>query len=152
MEHQKLIDPLLIDEMVSEFLEQKEQYDYLSNTIEQTYPLGMNIEVFKMDALKIAYNNASKDYEREHVTPYIYTHKEIFKIFKKNLIKDYSYIRLTVDEKEDYLLIKSIIECFINKPLFGLKDIIDLYERNESMFYVNSTVKQKKYYGESRDE
>ena len=45
-----LIDPVMVDEMVSEFLNMKISTDYYSNTINQTYPLGMNTEIFSFSA------------------------------------------------------------------------------------------------------
>jgi len=45
--------------------------DYTSNSLTRTYPHGFDVEVFNFDALEKAYKNATKDYEKEHVTPLI---------------------------------------------------------------------------------
>ena len=53
--------------------------DYVSITIEPSYPEGIDVEVFKYSALKYAFN-ATLPSECEHVTPYIYNHPEIFSL------------------------------------------------------------------------
>jgi len=137
-----LIDPLIVDRMIQSFF--NNGCDYLSNTINQTYPLGMNIEVFSQQALKKSYMNYSEDYESEHVTPYIYMHPELFNICQEHLNKDYSFLRLTVDENKDFILIKSIIErMYLVNTNFGLEDIIQEYIKDPDLFLINSGIVQK---------
>src|SRR3989344_7836087 len=64
-----LIDPKVIDEVLRLFDEGK--YDYASNVAKETFPDGMDIEVFTRGALKEAANGANLASEREHVTLYI---------------------------------------------------------------------------------
>ena len=58
--------------------------DYTSNALVRTYPHGLDVEVFNFNVLEKAYKNATKDYEKEHVTPYINRNPQIFKV---NIIK-----------------------------------------------------------------
>tara|TARA_B100000212_G_C27265048_1_gene486170 strand:- start:41 stop:802 length:762 start_codon:yes stop_codon:yes gene_type:complete len=89
----------LIDELINCLL--LNNYDYASNTIQPSFPEGLDIEVFTSKALFKANKCAKKASEREHVTPYIWKNSSIFnchsEIFKKNL----SWARLTIDYKED---------------------------------------------------
>lgn len=141
-----LIDPVMVDEMVSEFLNMKISTDYYSNTINQTYPLGMNTEIFSFSALESAYKNANNKFEREHVTPFIYMNAEVFKICQKHIQPNLSKLRLTVDQKEDFEVIKLIIENF-NKPNqpfdFTLEDIVSLSKEKPTIFSKNNKVSQK---------
>lgn len=138
-----VIDFSLIDELINEFLGKSQKCDYLSNTINQTYPLGMNIEVFTSKALKLAYLNAKTLYEREHVTPYIYFNPEEFSIDEKHLDNDMSFLRLTLDEEKDFELIKYIIEeLYPTNPYYTLSDILSLHDKNPDKFKINSDVKQ----------
>jgi spore coat polysaccharide biosynthesis protein SpsF len=138
-----LIDTYIIDELIDEFLLESSNYDYLSNTINQTYPLGMNMEIFNMRSLEEAHQNAESLYEREHVTPYIYNHSDEFKIMEKHLDEDMSFLRLTVDQEEDFQLISYIIEnLYTLNPNYRLSDIISLYKDNPSIFKINSNIKQ----------
>ncbi|MFL2507990.1 MAG: cytidylyltransferase domain-containing protein [Candidatus Pseudothioglobus sp.] len=140
-----LLDPLILDEMLELYFENG-PYDYVSNTLNQTYPLGMNIEIFPFKILNFLNQNCIKEYEREHVTPYIYTHPKMFKIYKKQLGKDYSHLRLTVDEREDFSLIEAILELLYKQnPNFGLDHILNLYKTRPKLFDLNSKVVQKNY-------
>jgi len=66
-------------------------------------PLGGGVEVFTMSALIAARLHSTSPYEREHVTPYMYTHPEHFRIRHARALKrDYQHIRITIDTLEDY--------------------------------------------------
>lgn len=138
-----LIDPVLIDEIIREFLLKYPLCDYLSNTINQTYPLGMNAEIFSFQALHEAHMNAKTPYEREHVTPYIYTNPDRFNACHKHCHPDLSMLRLTVDVREDFELVKMIFERLypVNKD-FGLSDIVLMYSQSPELFKINSHIQQ----------
>lgn len=64
-----LIDPKVIDAVVAAHI--KSGADYTSNTINPTFPDGMDVEVFTFEALERAWKEAKLPSEREHVTSYI---------------------------------------------------------------------------------
>jgi spore coat polysaccharide biosynthesis protein SpsF len=66
-----LVDPRLIDEMIEYYL--NNTFDYLAVGIEGNYPRGLDAEVFSFETLKKVNIEAHLGYEREHVTPYIYS-------------------------------------------------------------------------------
>ena len=77
--------------------------DYCSNTLEPTYPEGLDIEVFSQNALNLAHENETDVHEREHVTPYIWKNKNGFlKIGQIYSPNDKSAWRMTVDYRKDY--------------------------------------------------
>lgn len=138
-----LLDPVLVDEFIYEIVNNHDQCDYLSNTINQTYPLGMNVEIFTYKVLDIAFRTATSSYDKEHVTPFIYNNPSRFLIQQKHMNRKYSGLRLTVDEQEDFILIKRVIEeLYPSNPNFGLLDIFDLYYKNKNIFLINSKVRQ----------
>lgn len=107
-----LIDPILIDDIITFALEV--DVDYVSNTLNPTFPDGQDVEVFKFSALEMAYHEANDQIDREHVTPYIWrnsTFKGKEKFSSKNYenAEDFSKIRMTVDEKEDFEVISDVI-------------------------------------------
>ena len=77
-----LIDPQIVDKVIERFF--SGNYDYATNTLIRTFPIGTDVEVFSFSVLETAWKNAQLPSEREHVTPYIYNHPEIFNIFIKN--------------------------------------------------------------------
>ena len=64
-----LIDPFLINEAIDNF--KANSYDYLSNGFEETYPDGLDIEIFTKEALFKANKYCTNKEDREHVTPWI---------------------------------------------------------------------------------
>jgi glutamate-1-semialdehyde 2,1-aminomutase len=130
-----LLDYKIVDKVISNFFLKK--VDYASNVNPSTFPDGLDVEVFKFSALKEAYINTRKSSEREHVTPFIINNKK-FKKFNLKNYKDYSFLRLTLDEKEDFTLIKKIIKNFKNNLNFNLKNILALYKNKKNLFLINN--------------
>lgn len=125
-----LIDPAIIDTVVSRFKTSKS--DYVSNVLDRTYPRGMDTEVFSFNALKLAQRLAKSAYDREHVTPFIYTHPRIFHL--KNVTAPASLrhpeFHLTVDEPADLKLITAIFRHLYRKNIrFNLSQIITLLDQ-----------------------
>lgn len=139
-----IIDVEVVDKTIQYFLE-LDYCDYVSNTLERTFPRGLDTEVFSYIALEKAYKEAYLERDREHVTPYFYSNQNIFVVgsLKNNI--NYSKYRLTVDTEEDFELIKLIINAlFSKKPNFTLIDIVKLMEKNPQWFNINSHIEQKK--------
>jgi spore coat polysaccharide biosynthesis protein SpsF len=108
-----LIDPQLIDGIINKCI--KSDYDYVSNTLIPTYPDGVDVEVFKFSALKMAVEKATLKSDKEHVTPYIWRNSNvkggaIFSSFNYTNSEDYSNYRITVDTIEDFDVVKILIE------------------------------------------
>lgn len=135
-----LIDPILVDKVI-EFT-QSNNKDYGSNIIDETFPDGQDVEVFKYAALETTWKTAIKESEREHVTPYIRNNsnlkgENIFSsISYKNNI-DYSKIRITVDESSDFELIKTVItELGFNKSWLEYTE----YIINNQLIEINGNI------------
>lgn len=142
-----VIDPRILDSLIEDFLEEnlKTKLDYLSNTLVRTFPRGLDAEVFTIDALEKSFLNAVKNYEREHVTPYIYQHPEYFAL--KNYLndRDYSQHRWTLDTEEDYSLLKKIYDSlYAEGKIFLFDDVIKLFEKNPDLININKDIEQKK--------
>jgi spore coat polysaccharide biosynthesis protein SpsF len=139
-----LIDPCVIDKAIERYLENKEKVDYVSNTLERTYPRGMDVEVFSFGVLEKAWQKAKKQYEREHVTPYIYENPDEFNLSCIKNENDLSYLRLTVDEEKDLELVRKIYKMLYKEnDIFYLEDVIKLLKENPELELINEEVKQK---------
>jgi glutamate-1-semialdehyde aminotransferase len=134
-----LIDFKIVDDVINNFFLKK--VDYASNVNPPTFPDGLDVEIFKFSVLKEAHINALQSTEREHVTSYIINKKKFRKFNLKNP-KDYSFLRLTLDEKEDLILIKRIIKNFKNNLYFTLDDILNFYNKNNKIFTINNHIKR----------
>jgi glutamate-1-semialdehyde aminotransferase/spore coat polysaccharide biosynthesis protein SpsF (cytidylyltransferase family) len=138
-----LLDYKIVDEVISNFF--LKEADYASNIHPPTFPDGLDVEVFKFGALKEAHIKTRESTEREHVTPFIINNKK-FKKFNLKNDKDYSFLRLTLDEKEDLFLIKKIIKNFKKNLYFTLNDILDFYKKNRKIFSINSHINRNEGY------
>lgn len=141
------IDFEILDKMLIYFKEKykEKQVDYLSNTIKRTYPRGYDIEIFTFSALEKSYINAEKEYEREHVTPYIYDKTNNFLKLSFENKEDYSNYRVTLDTIEDFIVIKNIFEnLYYKNPYFKLNDVVQYLNNNLHIVDINKHIEQKK--------
>jgi spore coat polysaccharide biosynthesis protein SpsF len=139
-----LIDPYIVDKVISYYIGNKDQVDYVSNVLKRTFPKGMDVEVFSFSVLKEAYEEAKKDREREHVTPFIKHKPEKYHLYNIEYAMDLSHYRLTVDTPEDMELIKNIFEVlYYEKPAFTMKDILFVMENNAEWININSLASTK---------
>lgn len=130
-----VIDPRVIDQVVKFYTDRN--FDYVSNIDPPTFPDGMDIEVFSYKLLKEAHEKAGLASEREHVTTYM---RKGDGVKRGNVVnkEDLSAERWTVDNKEDFTLIKKIIEeIYPRKKLFSMQDILDYKTKSPRTFNVN---------------
>lgn len=132
-----LLDYRLIDTLIIEYISSK--VDYLSNTLDPTFPDGLDIEVFSYNSLEMAWKNAKTEFEKEHVTPYI---KENELLTKKNYkySENLSSMRWTVDEKEDMDVVMSVFKNFYPDILFKWEDILLFSKDNPEIFLKNTHI------------
>ena len=129
-----LIDYVIVDKIINNFFSRN--VDYASNIDPPTFPDGFDAEIFTFKALKQAHKRAKTKMEREHIRPFMLNNKN-FKKFNLESIEDYSSIRLTIDELEDFKVIKNIINNFKNNLFFLYEDIINLYKKKKHIFSDN---------------
>jgi len=139
-----LIDPEVIDNVINYFLQAQPSLDYASNTLQRTFPRGMDTEVFSFESLEKVARDAQKPEEREHVTPFYYLHPDQFKIGSVQSEKDGSRFRWTVDTEEDFKLIKTILEeIYPKNPTFTLNDLLELFKLHPEWMKINAHIQQK---------
>ena len=139
-----LIDPSIVDEVINIYFS-KIDIDYVSNTLERTYPRGLDVEIFSFKALQQAYLEAVLQSDREHVTPFLYSNPKLFVIESVKCKQDYSNFRWTVDTPEDFEMIKRIInELYRDNELFYMQDIVQMLATNPEWSKINAHIEQKK--------
>lgn len=125
-------DPAMIDRVVNTLL--VTGADYASNTIEPTFPLGIDVEAFTFDALTRAHKAATETYQREHVTPYIYNKPTLFKLASVRL----SDLRWTCDTAEDLEWIQSVYSHLYKEgEVFSMADVLNLLDRHPELVRLN---------------
>ena len=126
-----LLDSATVDLVVGYFLEG--DYDYVSNTDPPTYPDGLDIEVFSASALEHAWREARLRSEREHVTPYIRNHPQLFRHANVANDQDLSSLRWTVDEEADLAFVRAVYEQ-AGSDSFTMGDVLTLLQQHSHLF------------------
>jgi spore coat polysaccharide biosynthesis protein SpsF len=137
-----LLDPDLINQVITALT--SSGADYASNFLVRRYPRGLDCEVFTRAALERAWKEAKQPYEREHVTPYIFEHPELFKHAAVTNDTDLSAYRWTVDTPEDLEFIRAVHAHLAHQP-FTWRDVVALLEREPHLLTINQSTQQKDY-------
>lgn len=117
-----LADPGVIDAGVR--LHRELGVDYVSNGQRRTYPHGLDMEVFRREALEAAERESQDPYDHEHVTPYIYRHPKRFRLADLVQAKDESHLRWTVDTPDDYVFVERVYAAlYPTNPAFTSEDV-----------------------------
>lgn len=136
-----LIEPQIVGDVVAAFLAARP--DYASNTLERTYPRGLDTEVMSIDALTHAWSEAAEPYQRTHVTPYFYQNPDRFALLSVRQEHDDSGQRWTVDTPEDLAFVRRIYERLGGGDEFHWQDVLALLEREPELVALNRGVQQK---------
>jgi spore coat polysaccharide biosynthesis protein SpsF len=132
-----LIDVALISLVVEHHL--RGSFDYSSNTVRARYPDGLDVEIMKRTALKVAAAEASTPYDHEHVTPFLYTRPERFRIGSVENILDQRHMRWTVDTEADFRMVEAIFrELLPANRYFGWMDVLALLAERPDIAAINS--------------
>jgi spore coat polysaccharide biosynthesis protein SpsF (cytidylyltransferase family) len=144
-----LADWEIIDLAISRFL--NGNYDYLSNTDPPTYPDGLDVEVISYRALIEAASEARLPSEREHVTLFVRSHPDRFRIGSVKQQIDLSSLRWTVDEPEDLEFARKVYEeLYPSKYDFNTSDVLALIERRPDLKLINSNIQRDAGLSKSR--
>lgn len=139
-------EPRLIDEAINTLV--SETADYVCNNFPPTYPEGTDVEVLTFDALEKQELNSTSDYEREHVTQYIYHNPQDFKMLNLSNSEDLSYLRWTIDTEKDFKMVKTIYDNLYSSDdkIFHMDDILKFLKDNPEVATMNSDVKRSAMY------
>ena len=132
-----LIDHKVIDKLIEKYSSGK--FDYASNTLEPSYPDGLDIEIFKFDLLKERYMSSKNKFEKEHVTSGMLNANK-YKLFSLKMNKNYSMLRITLDTIYDFNILKKLFIYFKYNFKINLNEILKLYDKNPSFFKKNAKV------------
>ncbi len=118
-------------------------YDYVYNAglppIYNSYPGGLDTEVFSQNVLMKTWHGAKEIFEREHVTPYI-RKSGFFKIGEFACTHDLTGERWELDYPEDLEFIKKIFKDFDSLRYFGFDDILRYKMEHPEVFQINKNI------------
>jgi len=127
-----LADPTVIDACVA--LRREGGLDYASNGQVRTFPRGLDVEVFTVEALRRAAAEATSAYDREHVTPWLYRPEAPFRRGDLVQAPDRSEFRWTVDLPGDFAFVERVYAAlYPGNPAFTSADVLALpFARREA--------------------
>lgn len=132
-----LIDPVLVDSAIDMFL--SSNVDYLTNASPASYPDGLDVEVFTVEALSRAGLESNDTFSREHVTPYL-RGAGLFKTAILSHHEDLSNLRWTVDEPADFEVVSSVFAHFTPDIHFSWLQVLDLQRKHPDYFAANHNI------------
>lgn len=147
-------DPMIIGKLIRQY--RSGEYDHTGVAtgagalyLEQgRFPDGLDAECFSFAALEKAWKEAVDGSDREHVTPYIWRNKDIFRIGSLMCEQgDYSHLRWTVDNETDFVLVTKIYEALhAEDHIFLMDDVLRLLKSRPDLLELNSDFIGKEEY------
>jgi spore coat polysaccharide biosynthesis protein SpsF len=132
-----LKDPAIIAKAI-DLCASSNDIDYVSNTLQPSYPEGLDIEVLRYRTLDRAAREATLPSEREHVTPYIWKHPERFTLLGFEMKPNLSNWRWTVDKPADLELMRHIFSHFDDQPLISYRAVIAWLRKHPELLSINA--------------
>ncbi len=130
------IDPEIVDAVIDEIKTKKLDY---ACTASDCFPDGLDTEVFTFRALENACLQATAQGDREHVTPFLRKSNTIAKS-EYRFGENHSDLRWTVDEPEDFEVIRNVANHFAPRTDFTYKEILDLHTQKPELFAANMNI------------
>lgn len=137
-----LLDPATLDRMIDAHIAEGADYTGAVGPI----PMGSAAEVVATAALLAAHAETDDPHCREHVTPYLYTHPERFRLIR---VEPSPFLagrgeRLTVDTEEDIRFMRTLYERLAARgEPFAVEPALRLLAEEPELGAINAGVRQK---------
>jgi spore coat polysaccharide biosynthesis protein SpsF len=142
-----MFDGALLDEMLADFhkgLLGIPPVEFMSNFLDRRFPRGLDAEIFTFGVLVRVHRAAVKENEREHVTPYVYSHPEDFTIRSYVAPEDWSKCRWTLDTDQDWQFMEKVFSELVRMDdVFTTRQVLELLSRRPDLAALNAMVEQR---------
>ena len=136
-----LIDPEVTDRVVRDLIDHSSECDYTSNTIERTYPRGLDVEAFFIDVLHRVSRLSRRPEEREHVTLAVRTRPSLFLCRQVKDDADNSDLRWTVDERPDLHVVRAIYDGLgLDRTPKPYRDVLTFARAHPELAAINAGI------------
>ena len=133
-------DPELLDLAL---VQMEPDTDYMG-MITESFADGLDLEIITYAALERSWREANHSFEREHITQYVKRHPELFKLLNfESPIGYFGDQRWTVDEPEDFELVRRVFEHFQveeGRNDFSYKDILTFLKAHPEITDLNKNI------------
>ena len=132
-----LADPTLIDDLLNAHLASGADYTHAQEG--RTYPKGLDVEVCRTTVLRALEPEAVGE-DREHVTRFIYTHPDRYRIHAIKRDPPLRY-RWTVDTPEDFAFVEAVYtDLYSANPAFTSEDVLRWQATHPDRVLLNTEV------------
>ena len=143
-----LVDPAIIDTVIGHYL--KGGCDYAASMLERSWPRGVESEVVSREALEQSARDGVRPEDREHVTVYVRSHPELFRLRNVRALPQETWpdLRLTLDTDADYRLLQAVFDE-LHRPggLIRIGRVIDWLRTRPDLVALNAHIEQKPVLG-----
>lgn len=130
-------DPEIAGQVAERFL--AGGYDLVTTNIPPSWPIGLDVEMVSVEALREAYSQARLSSEREHVTPFVRTRPIRYRLSSIACpLEGRAHWRLTLDTEKDLKFFESLAEALMC-PLSECRfyDIVAFLDKNPQLLSIN---------------
>lgn len=131
-------DPELIEQLLTIYREGR--WDFVSNALELTYPLGIVGAVVSRSTLEDVIRRTDDFQDRNDVTRYLWEHPEQYRLYNLAAPPELRHpeMRLTVDYQEDLDVARAVFEALYPlTPLFTTRDVIRFLSDRQDLVHHN---------------
>lgn len=120
------IDPAVVDWAVTLF--EENECDLVSNVHPRSFPPGQSVEVVRSRTFVEAYPRFRDEYDREHVTTFLYARENEYAIHNFTSTETWDATRLTIDTPEDWQRFTRVVD-HLGPPYWkhSLAQVMDAY-------------------------
>ena len=136
-----LLDPRLVDVGVKTWLRDP-TVALVTNGLIPSYPRGFDVEVLSRNALDWLDLN-SRGYHRTHVTSLLTESPGPHRVLNVTSDVDNSDLRLTVDTREDFVLVRAVVQE-LGIEAQNYQRVVELLRSRPDLVLINRDVQQKK--------
>ena len=139
-------EPKVIDQVIQKLIDEK--LDLVTNNFPPSFPEGLDCEAFTFEVLQLMEKTTLDSFEREHVTQYVYHNPDKFKIGNVASELQLSSFRWTIDNTEDYEMVKAIYAKRKKgaEGILLMDEILEILNKNPEISKINSGVKRSAMY------
>lgn len=129
-----LVDANNLQFLIEEHLKNNADYSSNISEVNSGLPEGVGSEIFSFSALEKSWIEGKRENHREHVNEYILENQDKFKVLfvkmRDDRLSACKDLRLTIDTREDFAFVESIIKLLQSNNLeINLQNICVLKER-----------------------
>ena len=135
-----LLDPRESGKVLKAFLRTPD-CDYASNNTPASYPDGLDTEAVRFQTLEWMWKNTHEKPYREHVTYYVRSHMDKFRVIGVGHAPNLAHLRWTLDEAADYQLLSALAQELGERNQFGyLDEVLAILEAHPDLCDANKHI------------